>query len=423
VARALAVLVLAGLLCPAVASAHARLVRTVPVDGAVLAQSPRSVVVEFDDTVRLGSGNAAVANASRRSVLSAPASAAGRVVTLPLARRLPHGEYTARWSVVSEDGHREQGVLAFAVGLGSPTPHAVLSAAPAVRSFDLLVRTLYYLGVLVGAGTVVFGLLARPLLGARLRRPVAGLLFASLVATFVGASGLAADAAAGTRFARVLEAALLVSLVGAAAAALAPIYAPLLAAAGACALALTAAPALSGHSLDRGQPRVVAPLLDLAHTLAAAVWLGGLVAALWVLPRAARDSWERRAVLRRFSSAALVAVCVLAVSGIGRAATELGPVHELWTTSYGWALLAKSAAFIALLAVGALNRSLLERGSPLFTRSVAAEIVAVAAVVVVVGILTQLRPGREAPDRRVGTPGLVDHGLGKTRGVLERREP
>jgi len=423
VARALAVLVLAGLLCPAAASAHARLVRTVPADGAVLARSPRAVVVEFDDTVRLGAGNAAVANSSRRSVLSAPASVAGRTVTLPLERRLPRGDYTARWSVVSEDGHREQGVLAFAVGLGSPPPQAVLTAAPALRSFDLVVRTLYYLGVLVGAGTAVFGLLARPLLGARLRRPVAGLLFASLVAAFVGASGLAADAAAGTRFARVLEAALLVALVGAAAAALAPIWAPLLTVAGACAIALTAAPALAGHSLDRGQPRGMAPLLDVAHTLAAAVWLGGLVAALWVLPRAARDPWERRAVLRRFSSAALVAVGVLAVSGIGRAATELGPVHELWTTSYGWALLAKSAAFVALLAVGALNRTLLERGSPLFTRSIAAEIVAVAAVVVLVGVLTQLRPGREEPDRRVGTPGLVDHGLGEARGVLERDQP
>ncbi len=423
-ARALAVLVLAGLVCPAVASAHARLVRTVPADGAVLARSPRAVVVEFDDTVHLAGGNTAIANTSRRAVLSAAASVAGRVLTLPLDRRLPRGAYTARWSVVSEDGHREQGVLAFAVGLGSPPPHAVLAAAPALRSFDLVVRTLYYLGVLVGAGTAMFGVLARPLLGARLRRPVAGLLFASLVAAFVGASALAADAAAGTRFARVLEAALLVSLAGAAAAALAPIYAPLLVAAGACAIALTAAPALSGHSLDRDQPRIIAPLLDLAHTMAAAVWVGGLVAALWVLPRAARDSWERRAVLRRFSSAALVAVCVLAVSGIGRAATELGPVHELWTTSYGRALLAKSAAFAVLLAVGALNRTLLERRSPLFTRSVAAEIVAVAAVVVVVGILTQLRPGREAPDRRVGTPGrLVHHGLEEARGVLEGRQP
>jgi copper transport protein len=344
-------------------------------------------------------------------------------VTLPLDPGLPRGAYTVRWSVVSEDGHREQGVIAFAVGLGSPPPHAALAAAPAVRSLDLAFRTLYYLGVLVGAGTVAFGLLARPLLGARLRRPVAGLLFASLVTAFIGASALAADAAAGTRFARVLEAALLVSLAGAAAAALAPIYAPLLVAAGACAIALTAAPALAGHSLDPNQPRVIAPLLDLAHTMAAAVWLGGLVAALWVLPRAARDSWERRAVLRRFSSAALVAVCVLAVSGIGRAATELGPVQELWTTSYGWALLAKSAAFVALLAFGALNRTLLERRSPLLTRSVAAEIVAVASVVVVVGILTQLQPGREVPDRRVDTPGLVDHGFDEARGVLERGQP
>ena len=423
VARALAVLVLAGLLYPAAASAHARLARTTPADGAVLVHAPRAVAVVFDDTIRAGSGNAIVANSSRSSVLAGPAAARGRVLTLPLEHGLRPGDYTARWSIVSEDGHRERGVLAFAVGRGSPSPQPVLTASTPLGTRDIVLRMLYYLGVLVAAGTTVFWLLARPLLGARLRRPVAGLLFTSLLTAFVGASGLAADAAHGTRFAHVLVAAVLVALAGAAAAALAPVSAPFLPIAGACAIVLTAAPALAGHALDRDQPRIVAPALDLAHTFAAAVWLGGLVAALWVLPRAARETWERRAVLRRFASVAVVAVCVLALSGIGRAATELGPLHQLWTTSYGRALLVKSAAFVVLLAVAAVNRTLLERRSPLFTRSVAAEIVAVAAVVAVVGILTQLRPGREAPRREVGTTGLVQQHLDEAGRILERGQP
>jgi copper transport protein len=427
VARALAVLAFVALVVPATAAAHARLIRTVPADGALLARAPADVRVVFDDTVRVGSGNAAVANASRRSVLAAPARARGRVVTLPLIAGLTRGDYTARWSVVAEDGHHEQGLIAFAVGRSGPRPVPVLAASTPVGMGTVALRALYYLGLLIAAGATVFALLARQLLGARMRRPLAGLLFVALLAAFLGASGLEAGATGGTRFAIVLEIAVVVSLVGAAAAALAPAVPALLTVAGGCALALTVAPALAGHAFDPDQPRVLAPLLDAAHTAAAAVWLGGLVAALWLLPRSSLDSWERRAVLRRFSAVAVAAVVLLAATGLGRALTELGGISELWSTSYGRALLLKTALFVPLLAVGRLSRSLLEDRSPRLGRSIAVEVAAITAIVVVVAVLTQLRPGSDAPKRR--TVGFtmpvrltVDR-FEKARSVLERREP
>jgi copper transport protein len=432
VARALAVLVVVALAAPAAAAAHARLVRTVPGDGSTLTRAPRVVLVEFDDTVRAARGNAVVANDSRRSVLASPARARGRTLTLPLVPRLPAGAYTARWSIVSEDGHAEEGLLAFAVGKAA-RPVAVLSASAAARPRDVALRALYYFGLLGAAGAAVFGVLARPLLQARLRRPLSELLFVALLAAFLGASGLEADAASGTRFALVLELAVGVALAGAAAAALAPLYPPLLAAAGACALALVVAPALAGHSLDRDQPAVVAPVLDVLHTFAAAVWVGGLVAASWILRRAAVDPWERRAVLRRFSSAAVTAVGLLAASGVGRAAGELGSVSQLWSTSYGRALLAKTAIFVPLLALGRVSRSRLERQPAAAERSIRAEIVLVAAVVAVVAVLTELRPGRESVRPLRGGAGaragvtvgsrLQPDRLEEARRVLERGQP
>jgi len=431
VARAFAVLVLVALCVPAAADAHARLIRTVPANGAVLGRAPRAIVVEFDDTVRVGSGNAAVENATRRSVLAAPARARGRVLTLSLDRGLARGAYTARWSIVSEDGHPEQGVIAFGIGTG-PRPEPVLGASTPTGVGTVALRALYYLGLLIAAGATVFALLARSLLGARLQRPMAGLLFAALLAAFVGASGLEAGAASGTRFAAVMKAAAVLAAAGAAAAALAPAVPTLLAVAGACAIALTAAPALAGHSLDNDQPAVLAPFLDVTHTAAAAVWLGGLVAAIWVLPRAARDTWERRAVLRRFAAAALIAVAAIAVTGLGRALTELGGIEQLWTTSYGRALLAKTALFLPLLLLGRANRSLIERRSPLLTRSIAVEVVVICAIIVVVAVLTELRPGSDAPAAPRSTAPLgalpvplrlAADRLEEARGVLERREP
>jgi copper transport protein len=427
VARALAVLALAALVVPATAAAHARLIRTVPADGSLLARTPADIRVVFDDTVRVASGNAAVANASRRSVLAAPPRARGRVLTLPLAR-LTRGDYTARWSVVAEDGHHEQGVIAFAVGTSGPRPEPVLAASTPVGIGTVALRALYYLGLLIAAGATVFALLARPLLGARLRRPLAGLLFVALLAAFLGASGLEAGATTGTRFAIVLEIAVVASLVGAAAAALAPAVPALLGVAGGCALALTIAPALAGHALDPDQPRVLAALLDAAHTAAAAVWLGGLVAALWLLPRSSVDSWERRAVLHRFSTAAVAAVVLIAATGLARALTELGGIAELWSTSYGRALLVKTALFVPLLAVGRLSRSLLEERSPRLARSIAVEVAAITAIVVVVAVLTQLRPGSAAPKRRADVAftmpvRLTVDRLEKARSVFERRKP
>lgn len=430
-ARALAVLVLMALAVPVAAAAHARLLRTDPADGSFVRRAPRAVLVEFNDTIRVGSGNAAVANATRRSVLASPAQAKGRVLTLPLERDLARGAYTIRWSIVSEDGHPEEGVIAFAVGSG-PQPEPVLGASTSTGAGTVVLRTLYYLGALIAAGATVFGLLARGLLGARLRRPLGGLLFVALLAAFVGAGGLEAGAVSGTRFALAMKVAAVLAAAGAAAAALAPTVPALLGLAGACALALTGVPALAGHSLDTDQPAVLAPLLDITHTAAAAVWLGGLVAAIWVLPRSAKDTWERRAVMRRFASAALIAVAAIAVTGLGRALSELGGIEQLWSTSYGRALLLKTALFLPLLLVARANRSLIEQRSPRLTRSIAVEVVVICAIVVVVAVLTELRPGLDAPKApRSSAPlgalalprRLAADRLQKARRVLEGREP
>ena len=153
--------VAAALGAPADAFAHATLVRTVPANGAVLARAPHAVTVVFDDTVRVAGGNAAVANDTRASVLGGGPTAHGRTLTIPLASLRP-GAYSVRWAIVSDDGHTEKGVLAFAVGTGSGSPRPVLGASVPLTWNDILLRSLYYLGLLVAGGATVFGLAMRP---------------------------------------------------------------------------------------------------------------------------------------------------------------------------------------------------------------------------------------------------------------------
>jgi len=387
--------VVAALVLPAAALAHATLLQTTPANGAVLAKAPKTVTVLFDDSVRVAKGNAAVENATQSSVLAGNATVHGRVLTIPL-KALADGAYSVRWSIVSEDGHREEGVLAFAVGAGSAAPHSVLGASVPLTWSDILLRSLYYLGVLAGAGFAVFALLARRIVGPSLQRPLAHLVFFALLLAFLGGSGILHTAPPGTRFALVMKVALTVSLAGGAAAALAPTLPQLLPVAYAAALALLAAPSLSGHALDRDQPRVLSVIVDLAHMTSAAVWFGGLIAIVYAVPRATIDDATRRAAVARFSQAALFSVIVLGASGIARAVTELSAVSQLWSTSYGRALLVKTAIFVPLLGVGALNRTVLMRVFGRVRRSARIEVVAVVGIVVAVAILTELAPGRKA---------------------------
>lgn len=377
------------------------------------------MLVQFDDSVHVAGGNAAVANSTGASIAAGSAHARSRTLTIPLRPDLPDGAYSVRWSIVSDDGHHEVGVLAFAVGTDSVAPHSILSASAPLGPVGIVLRSIWYLGLLVAAGAAALALLTRGAAPARRRRPLAHLLFFSLLLAFVGAGGLAHGGASGTRFANALDAALFVALIGATAAALAPRSEPLLRLAQGCALALLLAPVLAGHALDRDQPTLLAPLLDLAHLSAAAVWLGGLAWLLVVVPRATDDGAERRGAVERFSTVALIAVSVLGATGIGRAVTELGSFHQLWTTSYGRALLVKTALFVPLLGVGWLNRGWLNRGessggqssrsaSPgsfgRLRRTMRGEVVAIAGIVVAVAFLTQLRPGREAPAGTTAAP-------------------
>jgi len=390
---------------PAAASAHATLLRTVPASGAAVERAPRQVRVVFDDTVTVGSGNAAVANATEASVEGGPPQAHGHVLVIPLRPGLGDGDYSVRWSIVSDDGHDERGVFAFAVGTGRPAPEAVLTAAVPLGVAGVVFHALFYFGLLVAAGATVFGLVMRSF-EAVLRRRLSHLLFFALLLAFVGCSGLVHGASSGTRNDLVLEIALGIAAAGAAAAALAPLARPLLPLAGACSLALAATPTFAGHALDSDQPWALSVPADLVHIAAAAVWLGGLVSLLAVVPRSELTPEARVLIVRRFSTTALLAVGALGASGILRALTELRAVHQLWSTTYGRALIVKTGLFVPLLGLGWLNRTRLLAVFSALRRSVRFEILLLAGVVAVVSVLVQLRPGRAAPtrSRREATP-------------------
>ena len=362
---------------PASAAAHARLVGSKPADGAVLATPPADVRLLFDDQVRPAGGDLAVDKAGRSVLGGRVRSLPGnhRALVVPLRRGLPRGAYTVRWRVISNDGHLISGVLAFAVGAGSPRPVPTLSAgASGPSSSSVLLRLLFLAGVLVAGGAALTG---RPLgAGRRLETVVAGIALGFVA---IGGFGLLAlePAADATRFGRVTEAAAIAAAVGWGAAAGSLALPALGVATSVIAVLVLAAPTFAGHALDPHRLRWLVALADLAHVVAAAVWIGGLLMLVLVNSPQAR---------RRFPAIVLGAVVLLGIGAIPRAIAAFPSLASVVHTDYGEAVLVKTGLAAVVLAVAWANRHRLAR------RGFVVELVLLAGIVAAVSVLTDLRP-------------------------------
>jgi putative copper export protein/methionine-rich copper-binding protein CopC len=101
-------------------------------------------------------------------------------------------------------------------------------------------------------------------------------------------------------------------------------------------------------------------LADLFHLVAAAIWLGGLLLLALILWQARRleatpAAMALRRLVARFSAIATVAVFALTVTGVFSSFVQLRSFDQLWSTTYGWVLLAKLVLVGATLALALLN--------------------------------------------------------------------
>ena len=362
--KALLITLLVALALPAAAAAHATLVRTEPPNGAVVEHAPRTVRVVFDDDVERGPGNEVVKNGGGSVLAGDPRVVGGKTLVLPLRRGLADGAYSVRWSIISDDGHLERGVLAFAVGVGQPTPVAELHAGDTLQPATVTSRWFFLAGVLAAVGIALFALVTRPEDEERVALTLAtGAVLAALGAAD-GSHRAGLDTRAGAALLAGAALAVLVALVAGAATLERRALRPALW----LALPLVAVPTVSGHALDRGLDRINVAV-DLLHVAGASAWIGALLGLV---------------LLRRVELRLVVGgIALLSVTGVVRAFYELLHVSQLWTTAYGRALLVKTALLLVAIAAGLWRR-------------VPVELVAVVLLIGAVSVLVLERPGRNA---------------------------
>ncbi|MBS1879724.1 MAG: copper resistance protein CopC/CopD [Actinobacteria bacterium] len=416
------------LLVPASASAHAVLETSTPSFGAVVQREPGHLTLAYDEDVVPSLAQVSVLTPRGRDLAGAP-RVSGSTVTVPL-RPGPKGSYTVRWRMVAaDDGHVTEGAFSFGVDAQPVAPTPVggvgIPLAPEVLAW------LQFVGIVLVGGTLVFRALITVPAGRALGRSGGGeeriaiglaaigavvALHAAFFAFLVGAypvvgSGVgdfidaeiipirlsthSGQAFTYSSFAWIAALSLIV-----AAWAYPRRREQLLAAAGALSLAIAFGLSWAGHPAVGGTLVLIA---DYAHLLAAALWVGGLVALIALVASArSRPSPEREALFRacllRFSALAPGLVLVLAAAGVYVAIGELPSVSALLTSHYGILLVAKVAAFAVAIALAAYHRfhvvPRVAAGASLagVRRTLANEVLVLAAALALAAILSQTAP-------------------------------
>lgn len=431
------------------AQAHASLTGSDPESGAALGEAPRTITLEFSESLDGALSRARLVDANNQVVAEGP----GYIdpdnplvwkIDLPA---LPEGAYSVLWQARSTvDGHVTQGSVPFSVGQALsgvsllPPPDSAYVTAARPPLIESLLRWAGYLALALMAGSLIFALAVwRPVYRAEAGEAEADAQAARRLRALAGSGALGAlvvsilfvlyqawEASQGPLggsfgqalpglldlqngallWARLLLLGLVVLLArrlsGPGAGAARPWWA-----AAALALGVLLTYSLQAHGAARGIAWAVA--LDWLHMAGMAAWLGGLLPLLLSLRG---RSLPARALVPRFSALALVSVGLLALTGLGSALLHVGSLQALFSTFYGRSLGFKLGLFFLLILLGALNQFVLSprlraqerpatRG---LETSVRVELALGALLLLFSGLLTGSFPAREAmeTERRLG---------------------
>jgi copper transport protein len=368
VARLVLLFLLAGVLLPAAASAHATIIQTTPSDQQVLETRPRAITLKWSEAVDLNDQSIRLLDGAGQEIETAgarPGPEGPSTAVLELPSDLGDGTYIVAWRVVSTDSHPVSGAFTFSIG----EPSQVLfeadgSSNATVRTIDAFARGLAFFGLALalGGAVVVFALWSGTTAPRRARRLVwagvglllAGTLLVLLMQGPYATGGSLADVfstlsfSLGTRFGYALVARIVLAL-----AFLVLLLRGWRIPAALCGLALIFTWTLVDHSRTGVQTWLGVPAAS-AHLLAMAIWFGGL---LVVLVQA------HDAPIARFSRLAVVCWVVLAVSGVYLTYRQSGEFGALVATLFGRLLLVKTAVAIGILVLAYYSRRAVLRGT------------------------------------------------------------
>ena len=112
--------------------------------------------------------------------------------------------------------------------------------------------------------------------------------------------------------------------------------------------------ALSGHAAGSASHAMAVNSLGL-HLVGICIWVGGLVGLVIALNKL-DEVEDRKTIITRYSSLALIGFLLVAISGYSSAQIRIGSIENIFATGYGQVALLKTVSLLALGFLGALHR-------------------------------------------------------------------
>jgi copper transport protein len=398
------------------AHGHATLLRTEPLAGSALDQSPQSVRLYFDERIEAVFNSLRVVDESGQRVDNQKPRAIGEGDVLEVGLQpIEKGKYSVFWTVNSLDGHQVSGQFGF--GLRSPPPSEsdlhrgaapdrgyVLAVSTALAKWAGLTGMVLWLGGLFFWLWIFIPAIASvpvhspeqnsPIPGwsRRIRQAMgtgcivtlaaqpAALVIQSMALTGLSTTNVLSPATltvvlttTSYGFWWALRVLLLLVLAGLCGWWFRPIRPgmastkfvarsqwPLAAGCAFLGSAMLLTYPLTGHARAVSGAMSIAVWSDWAHMASTVIWIGGLIPLFLGLPilnlESASDRALARAVVMRFSTIAAICVLALLASGIYATWLHVPTWRALITTSYGRTLLLKLSLVAAILATAAVNR-------------------------------------------------------------------
>jgi copper transport protein len=408
---------------------HATLLRSSPAANSHLAKPPETIRLVFSERIVPALSQITLGQPDGRSVQLGVATDPNDARTLvgTVVGKLPSGSYEISWHVVSADGHPVGGTFTFSIVAASDSSRSTTVASPPTATaaplrdsaatdsvspplssvapnnaeempfFASVFRGLGLGAVMTGVGILFFGVSSgerRNLVPKKFIMSTiaigAALLVAHLIAWLGHLSagkGISSDFVGSVLGTIVGRAELLRTIL-----ALLTLWAVALTGRDKSALVLGAACLIVSGAI--GHPAAIDPYwtipAKMLHLLAGSVWIGGLAWLVW-LSRC--DEAACRTEAGRVSSVALIAVIVIALSGLLQTFFFLNTPADLIASTYGRLVIAKMTGLAILIGFGAYNRyTLLPRldatGGPRdLSRSVKMEIAVLVTVILIGGFL------------------------------------
>ena len=364
------------IIAPSAASAHSEFVSSSPTNAEVLAESPKTLEVNFSDKITLSFDSFQLVDDKSKKIKTGKPEVinGGLTMSVPVSK-LKDGSYIAVYTIVSTDTHVIKGAFSFSIGEGSVSQNEnqlqiadLLEAkktSTLLRQSTLAAQFIFFLSLAIIIAAVAFKVLITESFSKKQNIIFYASNILLILSTFINV-GLQAATAGNFSIVKAFTPSVLseefdshfgrIYLLRIAISFLLIIFwkfsnnsiSKSLLILGAWVLALT--PALTGHA-SSGDYQRFAFILDVTHVAGASIWFGGLI----LLPFFLKNE-NYKAIVKQFSSIAMGCVVVIFASGIFAFWRQSQSIDAATETFFGKLVLFKILFFFAVVAIAYFSR-------------------------------------------------------------------